>query len=94
MLDRRYYVNNDYTDPELIENPPDKPDITRIQRSILADKPRVTRFPIDWSLPSGMADAQSNEMQYADMGAEDSMGMENSMDMAMDENPAVDVSMG
>ncbi|GLD95277.1 hypothetical protein PINS_up003921 [Pythium insidiosum] len=44
-----YYVNNDYADPFLLENPPARVDVTRLQRNILADKPRVTRFPIDWS---------------------------------------------
>jgi histone chaperone ASF1 len=44
-----YYVNNDYADPMLLENPPAKVDVAKLQRNILADKPRVTRFPIDWS---------------------------------------------
>lgn len=44
----RYYVNNHYADPLLIENPPPLVDIAKLQRNILADKPRVTRFPIDW----------------------------------------------
>ena len=44
----RYYVNNHYIDPEMNENPPQVADISKIQRNILADKPRVTRFPIDW----------------------------------------------
>ncbi|ETV69730.1 hypothetical protein H257_14579 [Aphanomyces astaci] len=44
-----YYVNNDYTDPFLLENPPAIVDIHKLQRNILADKPRVTRFPIDWA---------------------------------------------
>lgn len=43
-----YYVNNSYDDPALTENPPPFPQIDRIQRSILADKPRVTRFEISW----------------------------------------------
>jgi histone chaperone ASF1 len=46
-----YYVNNEYTDTELAENPPSKPEIEKIQRSILADKPRVTRFAIKWFVP-------------------------------------------
>jgi histone chaperone ASF1 len=33
----------------LLENPPAKVDVAKLQRNILADKPRVTRFPIDWS---------------------------------------------
>lgn len=43
-----YYVNNEYADPELIENPPAKPVIEKIKRNILAEKPRVTRFAIKW----------------------------------------------
>ncbi|XP_006002305.2 histone chaperone asf1b-B [Latimeria chalumnae] len=43
-----YYVNNEYTDPELRENPPLKPDYSKLQRNILASSPRVTRFHINW----------------------------------------------
>ncbi|PVZ99558.1 hypothetical protein BB558_004486 [Smittium angustum] len=43
-----YYVNNEYIEEELKENPPEKPIIEKIHRIILADKPRVTRFPINW----------------------------------------------
>ncbi|KAL4648735.1 histone chaperone asf1b-A-like [Arapaima gigas] len=43
-----YYVNNEYTDPELRENPPLKPDYSQLQRNILASNPRVTRFHINW----------------------------------------------
>ncbi|XP_056264585.1 histone chaperone asf1b-B [Pseudoliparis swirei] len=43
-----YYVNNEYTDPELRENPPLKPDYTQLLRNILASNPRVTRFHINW----------------------------------------------
>ena len=43
-----YYVNNEYTEPELAENPPSKPVIEKIRRNILAEKPRVTRFAIKW----------------------------------------------
>ena len=42
-----YYVNNDYIDEKLREEPPmGKVPLTEVQRSILADKPRVTKFPI------------------------------------------------
>ncbi|KAI9477429.1 Histone chaperone asf1 [Coemansia sp. RSA 989] len=47
-----YYVNNAYADEELQANPPATPDITKIQRSILADKPRVTQFTINWDDPT------------------------------------------
>jgi histone chaperone ASF1 len=43
-----YYVNNEYKDEALAENPPAKPVIEKIQRNILAEKPRVTRFAIKW----------------------------------------------
>ncbi|EFN57241.1 hypothetical protein CHLNCDRAFT_143749 [Chlorella variabilis] len=43
-----YYVNNEYVEEELRDNPPDVPLIDRLHRNILADKPRVTKFNIDW----------------------------------------------
>jgi histone chaperone ASF1 len=39
-----YYVNNYYEDPELSENPPLEPDISKLTRHILIEKPRVTKF--------------------------------------------------
>ena len=43
-----YYVNNYYEEPELIENPPERPLIDRLTRHILVEKPRVTKFSIQW----------------------------------------------
>lgn len=43
-----YYVNNLYNDPELMENLPSEPCIEKIQRTILTDKPRISRFHINW----------------------------------------------
>jgi len=45
-----YYVNNAYSEayPELIDTPPAQPDITKLSRHILIEKPRVTKFQIDW----------------------------------------------
>ncbi|XWS63506.1 hypothetical protein CRYUN_Cryun06bG0104200 [Craigia yunnanensis] len=43
-----YYVNNDYDDEQLREEPPPRVLINRVQRNILADKPRVTKFPINF----------------------------------------------
>ena len=41
-----YYVNNAYAEeyPDLIENPPNIPDIQKLTRHILVEKPRVTKF--------------------------------------------------
>jgi hypothetical protein len=44
-----YYVNNEYDDEQLRENPPLNPDFDRLSRNILAEKPIVTRFPIAWT---------------------------------------------
>jgi len=43
-----YYVNNEYGDPELRENPPSVPQYDKLSRNILATQPRVTRFKIEW----------------------------------------------
>ncbi|XP_010552129.1 PREDICTED: histone chaperone ASF1B [Tarenaya hassleriana] len=43
-----YYVNNDYDDEQLREEPPPKVLIDKVQRNILSDKPRVTKFPINF----------------------------------------------
>jgi len=43
-----YYVNNDYDDEQLREEPPPRVPIDKVQRNILADKPRVTKFPINF----------------------------------------------
>lgn len=48
-----YYVNNEYDSEELQNDPPTKPIIERVKRSILDSKPRVTRFAIKWYVPSG-----------------------------------------
>lgn len=43
-----YFVNNEYEDPEMREEPPEKPEFTKLTRNILDSKPRVTRFKINW----------------------------------------------
>jgi len=43
-----YYVNNDYDDPELKENPPAELVFDKLQRNILSSEVRVTRFTIPW----------------------------------------------
>jgi len=54
-----YYVNNEYSDPELRENPPTNPDYEKLTRNILDTQPRVTRFKIEWDEPEEM---DQNEM--------------------------------
>ncbi|KAL3823028.1 hypothetical protein ACHAXA_005216 [Cyclostephanos tholiformis] len=44
-----YYVNNEYVEPYDEERGPPRPlDMSKVRRVVLADKPRVTRFPIQW----------------------------------------------
>ncbi len=61
-----YYVNNYYEEPELAENPPDKPDITRLTRHILVEKPRVTKFQITWEDPAVIAAATMGGMMASE----------------------------
>ncbi|KAK9858446.1 hypothetical protein WJX84_004208 [Apatococcus fuscideae] len=61
-----YYVNNEYWEEELRENPPERPLIDRLCRNILADKPRVTKFPVDFdSAETNAEDASPEETQNA-----------------------------
>lgn len=39
-----YYVSNEYPTPELNENPPPKPMVDQIKRTIASHDPRVTKF--------------------------------------------------
>lgn len=60
-----YFINNEYADPELRENPPPKPLFNKMTRNILASKPRVTRFKINWDdapANGGVAGGPSNGM--------------------------------
>lgn len=79
-----YYVNNEYTgiyDEEACQgNPQNDPnfDIKLIQRQILADKPRVTKFPISWGKEDDKNNTnnQSNtENGVNDENASGSIGM-------------------
>ncbi|KAG8382833.1 hypothetical protein BUALT_Bualt05G0119500 [Buddleja alternifolia] len=54
-----YYVNNDYDDEQLREEPPQKVLVEKVQRNILADKPRVTKFPIDFHPENNETEEQS-----------------------------------
>lgn len=55
-----YFINNDYTDPELKNVPPPKPLFDKLTRNILATKPRVTRFKINWDDSSTATNGEMN----------------------------------
>ena len=51
-----YFINNQYRDEELNQNPPPVSETSPIntdlvERKICDDKPRITLFPIDWENP-------------------------------------------
>uniref|UniRef100_A0A0D9WJH4 t-SNARE coiled-coil homology domain-containing protein n=1 Tax=Leersia perrieri TaxID=77586 RepID=A0A0D9WJH4_9ORYZ len=80
-----YYVNNDYDDEQLREEPPAKLLIDRVQRNILADKPRVTKFPINFHPePSTSAGQQQQEPQTG--SPENHTGGEESLQLATSAN--------
>ena len=65
-----YYVNNEYADEELREEPPATARLDRVLRNILAEKPRVTRFPCEFdaqTIPvadgAGMGEEEETENQ-------------------------------
>jgi len=49
-----YYVSVEYNDEALRLTPPAEPQIDKLTRNMLAEKPRVTLFPIDWRTGSAL----------------------------------------
>ncbi|KAM7204277.1 ASF1 like histone chaperone domain containing protein [Naviculisporaceae sp. PSN 640] len=66
-----YYVNNEYDDEELNNNPPAVPILDRIRRNILAEKPRVTRFAIKWDSEASAPAEFPPEQPEADLVADE-----------------------
>lgn len=60
-----YYVNNEYAIPFEPENYPNPVEIRHLFRNILADQPRVTRYPIDWSGNNSLAVFEPTEEEKA-----------------------------
>jgi histone chaperone ASF1 len=79
-----YFINNDYNDQELRENPPAKPMFDKMTRNILASKPRVTRFKINWDDMNGNAEQVEGEAGTSENNQEVN-GMMEFDDMAMEE---------
>ncbi|KAJ9587190.1 hypothetical protein L9F63_019270 [Diploptera punctata] len=67
-----YFINNEYTEPELKENPPAQPQFDKVVRSILASEPRVSRFKINWDdtetnrQPEGSVMSANNEVGFSE----------------------------
>lgn len=60
-----WYVHNVYPDTELEDDPPELPLMDKLQRVILTDAPRVTRFKISWDNPK-IHEAEASSSQQVD----------------------------
>lgn len=58
-----YFINNEYSDPELRENLPSPPQFDKVIRNILASEPRVTRFKINWEEQANQDTPITTEVQ-------------------------------
>jgi len=78
-----YFVNNEYAEeyPELRLTPPQEVDLSKVMRSILAEKPRVTRFPIQWDQPDIIPPTTTTETET------NTNNNNNNNNVAMDEEP-------
>ncbi|KAK7351943.1 hypothetical protein VNO77_11731 [Canavalia gladiata] len=70
-----YYVNNDYDDEQLREEPPPKVLIDRVQRNILSDKPRVTKFPINFHPENNENEEQPPASEHPSETGEDPLAL-------------------
>jgi len=66
-----YYVNNEYDEEELVNDPPAKPVIEKIRRNVLSEKPRVTRFAIKWDSEATAPPEFPPEQPEADLVADE-----------------------
>ncbi|XP_039054172.1 probable histone chaperone ASF1A [Hibiscus syriacus] len=89
-----YYVNNDYDDEKLREEPPTKVLIEKVQRNILTDKPRVTKFPINFHPESGGNEEAppsdhpvENEGNEEPLPSDHSVGNDKDEELPASENP-------
>ncbi|XP_039250021.1 histone chaperone ASF1-like [Styela clava] len=66
-----YFVNNEYNDPDMRENPPEIPNFPKLMRNILDSKPRVTRFKINWddNAENGAVDEETPPSPQTNFGS-------------------------
>ncbi|KAI5790678.1 ASF1 like histone chaperone-domain-containing protein [Peziza echinospora] len=66
-----YYMSNEYDSEELNKEPPNKVQVDRIVRNVLAEKPRVTRFAIKWDSEDSAPPEFPPEQPEADLVPDD-----------------------
>ncbi|MCQ2820071.1 MAG: ASF1 family histone chaperone [archaeon] len=60
-----YYINNSYDNEEMNMDPPEQVAIDRVVRTILAEKPRITKFFIDWeNVKEAVPTSSENENRF------------------------------
>jgi len=71
-----YYINNEYTEPELREVNPSPPQWDKLQRNILATNPRVTKFKINWDDKTENSENVHPKVDSNQMSSENSQSMD------------------
>jgi len=71
-----YYINNEYTEPELREVNPSPPQWDKLQRNILATNPRVTKFKINWDNKIDNSENVHPKVDSNQMSSENSQSMD------------------
>lgn len=92
-----YYVNNEFTgeyDPEVGPPTGKDLDVRLIQRQILSEKPRVTKFPISWGADDEIAEQQqqaASTMEETKEMVEQGTPSTDIMDTSMEVNTSMEV---
>ena len=81
-------MNNEYNEEYDEETGPPMPlDMNKVTRTILADKPRVTRFQIPWGEDISQEDEQKKQQQLQQQQQQQQQQEDNHMeDMTMDDS--------
>ena len=72
-----YYVNNIYDNEEMNLNLPETVQINRVMRNILSDKPRITKFNINWDCEVSVIPSYNNYNFMFDEGKKTSENIQN-----------------
>ncbi len=88
-----YYVNNEYEDPELRDNPPIEPIFDKLVRTIATDQPRVTKFKINWDSENSAATNGAQDQVQSTIETTGNFFNGQDAEMACDDNMAMKPSM-
>ena len=72
-----YYVNNVYDSEELNNNLPETVQFEHVVRNILSDKPRITKFNINWDSEVAVIPSYNNYNFMFDEGKKTSENIQN-----------------